>query len=133
MLNVRKLAAIDLHLLGSKIIVTELGLGVIGLTVVGWLTLRAGIRSGHGAWFIFSGLYMLGLGMNYVPLLVQATNLAIRKTATQEIADELSDRVAAARKYRRQSVLILVSLLVVVLAIIQELQRRRSMLLREPS
>jgi hypothetical protein len=40
MLNVRKLAAIDLAFLGSKTIPTEFALGVAGSTSLGILTLR---------------------------------------------------------------------------------------------
>jgi hypothetical protein len=133
MLNVRKLAAIDLYFLGSKLILTEFGLGIVGLTIVGWFTLRTGIRREHSAWLTFWGVYMLGLGMNYVPLFLQAFNITLHKTAREEIADELPDRRAAARKYRRQSVLILVPFLVIVLAIIQEFQRRRGTFSRELS
>lgn len=125
MLNVRKLAAVDLHFLGPKIILAEFGLGVAGLAVVGWFTLHAGMHREHGAWLIAWGLYMLGLGINYVPLLLYAIGIARRGIAQEGIADELGNRRAAACKYRRQSLFILIPLVVLVCAIMQELQRRR--------
>jgi hypothetical protein len=124
-LNVRKLAAIDLYFLGSKFILAEFGLGMAGLGALGWFTLRAGIRREHGAWLIAWGLYMLGLGINYVPLFLHAISIARRGRAREEIADELGDRRGAARKYRRQSLVILIPMVVLVLATMQELRRRQ--------
>ena len=125
MLNVRKLAAIDLYFLGSRFILTEFGLGMVGLDALGWFTLRAGIRREQGAWLIAWGLYMLGLGINYVPLFLHAISIARRGRAREEIADEVGDRRGAARKYRRQSLVILIPMVVLVLATMQELRRRQ--------
>jgi hypothetical protein len=127
MLNVRKLAAIDLAFLGSKVILTEFTLGVAGSTILGILTLRAGIHRFHSARMIVLGAYLLSLGINYVPLLLHVIDIARQGSAGLEIADELGDRRAAFRKYRRQSLLLLIPLLVLVVAIVQEVTRRHSM------
>jgi|HubBroStandDraft_4_1064222.scaffolds.fasta_scaffold263496_2 hypothetical protein len=126
MLNVRKFAAIDLAFLGSRVILTEFSVGVAGSTILGILTLRAGSHRFHSARMIVLGAYLLSLGINYVPLLLNAIDLARRGHAGLEIADELGDKRAAFRKYRRQSLLLLIPLLVAVAAIVQEVRRRHS-------
>jgi len=126
MLDVRKLAAIDLSFLGPKIILVEFGLGAAGLVALGLLSLRAGIQRERGATFIAWGIYMLGVGINYLPLLLHAISITRRGSAQKEIAEELGDRRAAFRKYRRQSLFILIPLAVMVLAVVQKVQQRRA-------
>ena len=126
MLNVRKLAALDLYFLGPKVILVEFGLGVVGLVALGLFSLHAGIQREHGATFIAWGIYMVGVGINYLPLLLHAISITRRGSAQKETADELGDRRAAFRKYRRQSLFILIPLAVMVLAVVQELQQRHA-------
>jgi len=133
MLDIRKLAAIDLEFLGPKVIVTEFGLGVASSLALGILTLRAGIHRFHSARMIVLGFYLLSLGINYIPLLLHAIDMSRHGTAGQEIADELEDKRAAFRKYRRQSLLLLLPLVVAVAAIVQEAGRRRAALVRRPA
>ena len=101
MLNVRKLVAIDLYFLRPKFILAEFGVGVVALNAFGLLTLRAGIRQEHGVRLMVSGTFMVAVGMNYVPLLLDAIDIARRRTAEKEIADELRERRATLRGYRR--------------------------------
>jgi|SRR5271165_115934 len=128
MLNVRKLAAIDLRFLGAKVILVEFGLGVVGSAALGALTLRAGIQRFHSSRMTLFGAYLLLLGVNYVPLLLHAVSLVRAGSAHQEIAGELGDQRAAMRKYRRQSLFLLLPLIVPIAAIVQEIQRRRATL-----
>src|SRR5689334_10323179 len=126
MLNVRKLAALDLHSFGPRFILAEFGLGVLGLAALGLLMLRSGLQHGYSITPIFLGAYMLALNVNYVPLLIYAIGLARSDGATTEIADELGDLKAAFRKYRRQSLFILLPFAVLIASVRQELQRRRA-------
>jgi hypothetical protein len=119
--DVRKLAAIDLHFLGPKLILTEFALGVAGPFVLGLLTLRSAARHNWPWALTLFGAYLLSLGLNYVPLLMHAVDLARSGTAMDEIADELSERNEAFRKYRRGSLYLLVPLVVL---IADGLQRR---------
>ncbi len=123
MINVRKLAAIDLYFLGPKIILAEFGLGVPVMLALGILSLRVGLFRTHAAWQIALGIYLLLLGINYIPMLWCAIDIARRGTAAAELGDELEDNGAAARKYRRQSLWLLVPLAVQVAWIFQ---RRRT-------
>ena len=107
MVDLRKLAAIDIALLGYGLILAEYGFGVIFSLALGVFVL---LRS-HGGWQIPLGIYFLCLGLNYVPMLVWAISLGNRQNARAEMKDELADRQGAMRKYRRQSLLLLVPFL----------------------
>ena len=119
MVNLRKLAAMDLHFLGPSMIVTEFALGVAGPLVLGAFTLRMASRHAWPLGLTLFGGYLLSLGINYVPLLVYAVSMVRSRSAFREIADELSDQRMAFRKYRRQSLFLLIPLVVPVLAILQ--------------
>jgi hypothetical protein len=126
MLNVCKLAAIDLQFLGAKLILTEFGLGALGSIALGLLTSRAGIQRFHSRQMIAFGVYLLLLGINYVPLLLHALSMHHTGSALLEIRGEPGDKRVAFRKYRRQSLFLLLPLIVPIAAIVQEIQRRRA-------
>lgn len=112
MINVRKLAAIDLYFLGPKIILAEFGLGVPIMLALGALSLRVGLLRTHALWQILLGFYLLLLAVNYIPMLWCAIDIARRGNAAAELGDELGDKATAMRKYRRQSLWLLVPLAV---------------------
>lgn len=118
-INVRKLAAIDLYFLGPKIILAEFGLGVPVMFALGILSLRVGLLRTHAAWQIALGAYLLLLAVNYIPMLWCAIEITRRGTAATELGDELREKGAAMRKYRRQSLWLLVPLAVPVAWIVQ--------------
>jgi len=64
--------------------------------------------------------YLLSLGVNYVPMLMHAITLVRSGSAADELADEFSNKRIAFRKYRRQSLFLLVPFLVPLLAIRQQ-------------
>jgi hypothetical protein len=115
-INPRKLAAIDIVFLGSKLIIAEFAGGVILCAVLGMFVLFRG----HSFWQHILGLYLISLGINYVPMLVCAVAIKRGKSARAEISDELKDERRTMAKYRRQSILLLVPLLVPILALAQE-------------
>lgn len=121
--NIRKLAAIDISFLGPWVILTEFAIGVLGPFVLGGLTLRMALRHGWPLNLTLFGTYLLSLGLNYIPLLLHAVSLVLSQSVSDEIADELSDRRIAFRKYRRQSLYLLVPLVVPIAAILQQWQR----------
>jgi hypothetical protein len=111
-INVRKLAAIDLYFLGPKIILTEFGLGVPIMLLLGILSLRVGLFRTHATWQIALGIYLLLLAVNYIPMLWCAIDIARSGSAAAELGDELREKGAAMRKYRGQSLWLLVRLAV---------------------
>jgi hypothetical protein len=117
--NPRKLAAIDIVFLGPKLIIGEFASGVLLCSALGTFVLFRG----HSFWQAMLGLYLISLGFNYVPMLVYAIVISRKPSALSEMGDELKDKRRAMAKYRRQSILLLVPLLVPILALAQ--QRRK--------
>ena len=112
-LNVRKLVALDMTFLGTRVIVGEYGAGVVLCGAIAVLSLQRGA--------LLLGIPLLWIGLNYVPLFAHAIDLARRGTARQEVAAELADP-SKARSYSWRQLWILVPFAVIVFAV---LQRRR--------
>jgi hypothetical protein len=104
MLNPRKLAAIDVAFLGARLIIAEYAIGVLLSVALCILTL---------------GVYLILLGINYVPMLAYAVAISMRGSALAEVDDELNDQRCAMAKYRRQSTFLLVPLMVAITALRQ--------------
>jgi hypothetical protein len=115
MVNVRRLAAVDLSGLGPKIIIPEFAIAVLGAPTLGILTL---FRSGSLLMTAF-GVALIGLGVNYIPLLIHAIDLVRRSGVQSAIADEASDRRALYAKYRKQSLWLLLPFAVGLAAVSQ--------------
>jgi hypothetical protein len=119
MVNVRRLAAVDLSGLGPGIVIPEFALAVVGAPALGILTV---LRSGSFATTTF-GVALIGLGVNYVPLLVHAIDLVRHSAVDVTIADHGLDRRALYAKYRRQSLWLLLPF-VVAIAGLAQMKRR---------
>jgi hypothetical protein len=105
---------IDIALLGSKFIIAEFAGGVLLCAGLGVFVL---VR-GHGSLAqLLLGLYLITLGVNYVPMLIYAIAITRANSARSELGEELEDKPRAMAKYRRQSVLLLVPLLVPIVAL----------------
>ena len=61
-------------------------------------------------------VWLISIESNYIPLLRHAISVVRHGTASQEIADEMPDKKRMFRKYRRQSVLLLVAFVIPILA-----------------
>lgn len=109
-LNVRKLVALDMTFLGTRVIVAEYAVGVGLCAAVAFFSLCRGV--------LVLGVPLLWIALNYVPLFLHSVDLARRGTARQEVAAELADP-AQARSYSWRQLWILVPLAVVVLALAQ--------------
>lgn len=119
MINVRRLAAVDLRFLGAKFIVTEFAVGVIGPAALGIPTL---LKS-HSIEMTLFGGYLISLGVNYTPLLLHAISILHNDSEQAELEEEPRSRTGLFRKYRRQSLWVLVPIVVPVVAIRQQRQR----------
>ena len=117
--NVRKLAAIDLFFLGPRLILAEFATGVLGSLALGVTSAWRGAYRFHSTWMVLFGIYLIFVGMNYVPLLLHAIDISRKGSAEQELAEELKHKKEAFRRYRRQSVWLLVPLAVIIAAIQQ--------------
>jgi hypothetical protein len=111
--DIRRLAAIDIALLGYKFVVAEYAVGVLLSIALGLFVF---FRS-HSFWQVALGSYLICVGIDYVPMLAYAVAIGSRQRAQAEIADELTEKRRAMSKYRRISLLLLIPLLVPVLAL----------------
>ena len=114
-MNVRRLAAVDLSGLGPKIIIPEFALAVLGGPALGVLTVVRSRSLGMTA----LGVALIGLGVNYVPLLIHAIDLVRRSAVAAATADEAFDRRSLYAKYRRQSLWLLLPFVVGIAALLQ--------------
>lgn len=114
-INPRKLAAIDIVFLGSRFIVAEFAGAVLLCAALGVFTLFRG----HSFVQLALGLYLISLGINYVPMLIYAIAITQGDSAKAEMGDELDDKRQAMAKYRRQSMLLLVPLVVPIIALVR--------------
>lgn len=121
-IDLRKLAAVDIAFLGSRLILAEFSIGVFGSLALGLLTLLRGHSVGATA----LGFYLLFIGINYIPLLLYAIIIVRLDSARDEIVEERANKQGTFRKYRRQSLLLLVPLAVPILALARELHRNTS-------
>ena len=75
---------------------------------------------GHGTPAqIVLGLYLISLGVNYIPMLVYAIAINNAKSARKELGNELDNKNAAMKKYRHQSLWLLIPLIVPIVALTQ--------------
>jgi len=117
-IRIRKLAAVDMLWLGGRVVVAEYALGVVLPLGLGLLSLRMGLSQPGGPVnrLVGFGLWLAGIAANYVPLLLYAVAIARAGTVEQEGRPEMTD----ARRYGVQQAMILVPLLVVAVALLQE-------------
>jgi hypothetical protein len=122
MIEVRKLAAVDMAWLGTRLIVTEYALGIILPVALGILSLRSGLAQTDKAnWQTVLGIWLITISANYVPLFVYAVVIARAGTVREEGPPEF----ARAGRYGIQQTIILVPFFVVLLALAQERKRRK--------
>jgi hypothetical protein len=114
-MNLRRLAAIDLVFLGSRFVLAEYAVGLVLCLALGLFVL---FRS-HSYGQVVLGIYFIGLGANYAPMLGWAVAITKKRNAEAELSGELSDKHRAMAKYRRLSLVLLIPLSVAILMITQ--------------
>jgi len=122
LISVRKLAALDIALHGSWVILAEFAIAVCIGAALGFLILLH--EPSPSFLGVLAGCYFLGVGVNYVALLLYALNITRSKSVTREANPELADKDEYARKYMLQSMLLIPApFSLAVLAMYQEWQR----------
>jgi hypothetical protein len=77
MINIRKLAAVDMAWLGARVIIVEYFFGVIFPFLLGFLSVRAGLFGPVLiGWEAGLGIWLITIAMNYIPLLIYAVLIA---------------------------------------------------------
>ena len=123
-IEVRKLAALDMAWLGTRVVLAEYALGVVLPAALGTQSLGSGMAQ-HAKlyqWPILDGVWLLTIAANYVPLFLYAVAPA-RTGAAREVAQAEFPHV---RRYGLQQAMILVPLLVLALSVAQERCRRKA-------
>jgi hypothetical protein len=124
-INIRKLAALDIAFHGPTFILAEFAFGVFASAALGLWLMYTGFFAAHfNPWSSLMGCYLLFAALNYVPLFLYAISIVRRRSAEEEVAFELAHKKRYARKYTLQSLLLLFPLVVPVLAIYQERQQQ---------
>lgn len=121
MIDIRKLAAMDMALHGTRLITAEYAIGVLFPLVLGLSSIRSIlVAGGRIGWQVFAVAWLIGIAVNYVPLVIYAVIIWRAGTAQEEGQPEF----ARARRYNLQQLLLLVPFLVAAAAFMQERRRR---------
>ena len=124
-INIRKLAALDIVFHSPRIILAEFALAVGVCGVLAAFSFSFFFRAAsHPLFAAILGLVLSWIALNYVPLLLYAIMIVSHKSAEFEVAFELEQIDIYACKYTFQSLLLLLPLVVPILAICQEIQKR---------
>ena len=114
-IEIRKLAALEVLFLGPKLVLVEYACGVLLSAALGIFVLARG----HTLWQTLLGVYLICLGLNYLPLLIHAIALRDPKAARGVVEVELADTPKTFSRYRSQSLFLLVPLLVAIMGVCQ--------------
>jgi len=116
-IDVRRLVALDISLHGPRFIMIEFGVGTPAIIAFGLFVIHTGQQ--------VIGAYLLLTGINYVPLLTYAILIVRAGSAAREIEAGMAADRHYVRKYSTQQLMIFVPLLVLLLAVKQELTSHR--------
>jgi hypothetical protein len=112
MINIRKLAALDMALNSTQSILVEFAIGIVLPLLLGFFSIRAGlfgrVQTGRE---ILIGFWLIGVGVNYIPLFIYVVLLARSGTVKEEGQREL----VHAEGYSLQQMIIFIPFLVVCL------------------
>ncbi|GCE14868.1 hypothetical protein [Tengunoibacter tsumagoiensis] len=123
-INVRKLAALDIVFHGMKMIMVEFLAAV--LVCAGLAVLLLFFISSHTLSNTLLGLYFLGVALNYLPLLSYALLIRTRDQAANVAERELKDVDHYGRRYSLQSILLILIPYALALLALSQLAARRS-------
>jgi len=124
-INIRKLAALDIVFHGPRLILAEFALGVVGCAAGGAYSLSFYFHTAsHPLIAAILGFVLPWMALNYMPLLLYAISIVRRRSAELEVAFELEHKSVYALKYTFQSALLFLPLVVPILAVVQEIEKR---------
>jgi hypothetical protein len=85
LIEVRKLAAVDMAWLGTRVVVAEFGLGILLPLALGLMSLGAGLSQWPDLfnWQAVFGIWLVAIAANYVPLFLYALAIARAGTVQQ--------------------------------------------------
>ena len=116
---VRKLVALDIVLHGPRFISIEFGVGTPVILVVGLWLMSGSLASAFG-------VYLFLAGLNYIPLLIYTALILRGGSARSETEYGLAQDPHYVRKYSIQQLLLFIPLVVLILAVVQELRQTQN-------
>lgn len=117
--SIRKLVALDMVLHGTRFILAEFAFGILFPLILVLISIRGGLFSPVRIdWETALDFWLLGIAMNYVPLLIYAVLISKGQTEKKEGESEL----VYVKRYSIQQVIVFVPLLVLTAALIQEIR-----------
>lgn len=120
MINIRKLAAVDMMLHGTRLILAEYAIGIALPLVLGLISIIPGFFNfTQSGWQTVLGYWLVSIAVNYIPLFIYAVIIARGGTVKAEGEPVL----AQIKLYNIQQLIIFIPLLVAILTLIQEAQR----------
>lgn len=125
LISVRKLATLDLIFHGRKLVLIEFGVGVSFSTLLGFWFIYSGLSANPDPSYLIAllGVGLLGIGLNYLPLLIYALQLQSPENGRKIVLYELAHPPTYQRMYGLQSVIfILIPFALLTLAAIQVLR-----------
>lgn len=126
LITVRKLAALDMVFHGSRNILLEFAIGLVITGLLGaWLIYRElAPGSVQSIGNVILGAALLGIGLNYLPLLLYAIQISRQKRPEQVVAAEIAHPEVYRQMYAVQSVFfILIPFALLSLAVIQKIKQ----------
>jgi hypothetical protein len=124
-LDVRRTAALDMALHGDRLIIVEFAFGVAACAVLGALSILGGVKApAHGLsrqlalGQLALGIVLIGVALNYLPLLVHAIDIGRKRSASTEATAELA-KPELLRRYTVRQFLLLVPFAVGAMALAQ--------------
>lgn len=127
-LNVGRLVELDLAFLGPRVIVVEFGIGVAGCLLLGFLSLAYAMRNQLALWSwpVLLGLELVAIGINYVPLFVEALRRYADQVTIEATRAAMRGDPGEARSYGIRQAWILVPAAVVLFALADRRRVRRA-------
>ena len=119
LIRIQRLAELDLALHGKRFILTEFSAGVILPAALGAYTLFIG----HSSFETLLGVYLILLGLNYLPLLIYAFARSRRTIEGIEYSESMPNLKQEIKTYGVQQAIILIPFAVPAIAFIQELTK----------
>jgi hypothetical protein len=124
-ISIKKLVALDIITHGHWIILAEFAFGVFVSGAIGIFSLFNFFSNANSAPLVgIIGVILLWIALNYVPMLLYTISIMRHKSVLKEVTRGLENGDIHTRKYALQSAFLILPLLVPILAICQEVQKR---------
>jgi hypothetical protein len=120
-LDVSRLVELDMAFLGPRVIVAEFVVGVVGPLMLALLSFAYAVRvrSPLLSWPVIMGIELAAIGVNYVPLLVEAFRRRRDAARIAETKQAIQEGRAEARSYGLRQAWILVPGAVIAFALLR--------------